>query len=149
MVCPAFWRRACYSVAIILFALPMEIAAADEITDQLTLEMRVSKPLSRAEERALKPKDQFQECNHCPEMIVVPAGEFTMGSPEDEEGHTEDESPQHRVRFLKPFAVGRFAVTFDEWEAFTGAGIICRRTEAGAAAANPSSPSGGRTPSPT
>ena len=40
-----------------------------------------------------------------------------MGSPEDEEGHTSDESPEHKVRFLAPFAVGRFAVTFDEWDA--------------------------------
>src|SRR3974390_1314964 len=107
MLYPGSWPRARYCLAISLFALPIEIASAHEITDQLTLEMRISKPLSRAEERALKPKDQFKECNDCPEMIVVPEGEFTMGSPEDEEGHTEDESPQHRVQFLKPFAVGR------------------------------------------
>src|SRR5262245_44726980 len=55
--------------------------------------MRIPKSLSRAEEQALKPKDLFKECDNCPEMIVVPAGEFMMGSPEDEEGHTEDESP--------------------------------------------------------
>jgi formylglycine-generating enzyme required for sulfatase activity len=79
--------------------------------------MRIPKPLSRAEERALKPKDQFKECTGCPEMVVVPAGEFTMGSPDNEELRNEDESPQHQVRFTTPFAVGRFAITFDEWDA--------------------------------
>ena len=40
-----------------------------------------------------------------------------MGSPESEEGRTRFEGPQHRVTFSQPFAVGRFAVTFDEWNA--------------------------------
>jgi formylglycine-generating enzyme required for sulfatase activity len=39
-----------------------------------------------------------------------------VGSPESEEGRREDEGPQHKVTFPKPFAVGRFAVTFDEWD---------------------------------
>ena len=75
------------------------------------------KSLSLVEEYALKPKDQFNECNTCPEMIVVPSGEFIMGSPESEEGRSDDESPQHKVSFAIPFAVGQFAVTFDEWDA--------------------------------
>ena len=122
MPCSTVWRCAGYWFVVLLIGLCAETAqffpaAANEITDQLTLEMRIPKPLSRAEERALNPKDQFKECDDCPQMIVVPAGEFTMGSPEDEEGHTDDESPQHTVRFLAPFAVGRLAVTFDEWDA--------------------------------
>ena len=40
------------------------------------------RPLSTAQERALKPGDSFKECRDCPEMIVVPAGRFMMGSPE-------------------------------------------------------------------
>jgi formylglycine-generating enzyme required for sulfatase activity len=73
--------------------------------------------LSPGRERALKPKDIFKECDKCPEMVVVPAGSFTMGSPAGEQGRDIDESPQHRVTIAKPFAVGRFAVTFDEWDA--------------------------------
>jgi formylglycine-generating enzyme required for sulfatase activity len=97
--------------------LPAFPASVNEATDTLTMDMRIPKPLSRAEERALKANDQFKECNGCLEMIVVPVGEFVMGSPEREEGREEDESPQHKVRFVAPFAVGRFAITFDEWEA--------------------------------
>jgi formylglycine-generating enzyme required for sulfatase activity len=74
-------------------------------------------PLTAEQERALKPTDSFKECDKCPEMVVVPAGSFTMGSPASEVGRYDDEGPQHLVTFAKPFAVGRFAVTFDEWDA--------------------------------
>jgi formylglycine-generating enzyme required for sulfatase activity len=47
-----------------------------------------------------------------PEMVVVPAGEFVMGSNE-----VDSEKPPRRVTIKSPFAVGRFAVTFDEWDA--------------------------------
>ena len=49
-------------------------------------------------ERALKPQASFRECaKNCPEMIVVPAGEFTMGSPATEKGRYNNEDPQHKV----------------------------------------------------
>jgi formylglycine-generating enzyme required for sulfatase activity len=82
--------------------------------------------MSPNEERALKPGDMFKECDGCPEMIVVPAGEFVMGSPETEDGRDDDEGPQHNVLFTRVFAVGRFAVTFDEWDACVAAGG-CRK----------------------
>jgi len=68
-------------------------------------------PLTADKERALKAGDRFQECWSCPEMVVVPAGEFMMGSDEDD-----DEKPPHKVKIAAPFAVGRFTVTFDEWD---------------------------------
>ena len=70
-----------------------------------------------AQERALKPKDTFQECTNCPEMMVVPAGSFTMGSPANEPGRYADEGPQHTVTIARQFAVGQFELTFDEWDA--------------------------------
>ena len=72
--------------------------------------------LSPEQERALKPKDVFKECNDCPEMVVVPSGSFMMGSSESEDGDS-DERPQHQVTIAQPFAIGRYAVTFDEWDA--------------------------------
>src|SRR5712671_1336249 len=65
----------------------------------------------------LKPKDVFKECDKCPELVVVPAGRFTMGSLANEEGRNSDEGPQHQVTFSQSCAFGRFAVTFDEWDA--------------------------------
>ncbi len=74
--------------------------------------------LTAAQEQALKPGDSFKECAHdCPEMIVIPAGSFTMGSP------VKVEQPQHPVTFSKPFAVAKFELTFADWDAcVTGAG---------------------------
>jgi hypothetical protein len=43
----------------------------------------------------MKPKDAFKECAGCPEMVVIPAGEFVMGSPMDQGGS--NERPQHKV----------------------------------------------------
>jgi formylglycine-generating enzyme required for sulfatase activity len=56
-------------------------------------------------------------CPACPEIVVAPGGSFAMGSPPTEQGHGAGEEPIHDVTFLDPFAAGRFAVTFDEWDA--------------------------------
>jgi formylglycine-generating enzyme required for sulfatase activity/CRP-like cAMP-binding protein len=73
--------------------------------------------LSLAAERALRPGETFRECAEgCPEMVVVPAGDFMMGSPTDEESRTNSENPQHKVTIAAPFAVSKFEVTFDEWD---------------------------------
>jgi formylglycine-generating enzyme required for sulfatase activity len=69
-------------------------------------------------EQALKPKDSFRECaEHCPEMVVVPPGTFTMGPRADEEGRVLNEIPQHEVTIGKSFAVSKFEITFDDWDA--------------------------------
>ena len=59
----------------------------------------------------------FRDCDVCPEMVVVPAGSFKMGSPETEEGRRENEGPQRQVTIGYAFAVGVYEVTFDEWDA--------------------------------
>jgi formylglycine-generating enzyme required for sulfatase activity len=77
-----------------------------------SLSSRAARPLSATEECALKPKDVFKECDKCPEMVVVPAGSFTMGAARA------DESPEHNVTIGRPFAVGRLHVTVDQYAAF-------------------------------
>ena len=73
--------------------------------------------LTAAKERTLKPGDAFKECaQDCPEMIVVPAGSFMMGSPTTEQGHQKYEEPQHTVTIAKPFSVSKYELTFDEWD---------------------------------
>jgi formylglycine-generating enzyme required for sulfatase activity len=93
---------------------------------------RFSRTLSLLEECSLKPFDSFKECEVCPDMVVLPPGAFEMGASEresEEVRETSDNSqhpridwpgrelPIHEVRFASPVAVGRFAVTFDEWDA--------------------------------
>ena len=75
-------------------------------------------PLSTDEERALKPKDVFKECDSCPEMVVVPEGSFIMGSRAGEKGRSDNEGPQHAVKVARPFAVGKSHVTVDQFTAF-------------------------------
>jgi formylglycine-generating enzyme required for sulfatase activity len=74
-------------------------------------------PLTATREHTLQPGDSFRECAKCPEMAVVPAGSFVMGSPAPEYGRGSNEGPQHTVTFAHTLAVGRFSVTFDEWDA--------------------------------
>jgi formylglycine-generating enzyme required for sulfatase activity len=71
--------------------------------------------LTTAQERALKAGDSIKECVDCPEMIVAPAGHFMMGSPPDQGNF--GERPQHEVTIAKPFAVAKFELTFDAWDA--------------------------------
>jgi formylglycine-generating enzyme required for sulfatase activity len=92
--------------------------------------------------RCLRPKDAFRDCDDCPEMVVVPAGSFMMGSSPAEivalgkqfgtqylEVDAPGERPQRNVTIARPFAVGRFEVTFSEWEACVAAGGCKHKTE--------------------
>ena len=72
--------------------------------------------------RGRAPGDTFRDCPECPEMVVLPAGSFMMGSPASERGHNEDESPLHQVTIPVPFAIGKHEVTFAEWNACVMAG---------------------------
>jgi formylglycine-generating enzyme required for sulfatase activity len=69
----------------------------------------------------------FRECaKDCPEMIVIPAGEFVMGSSITEIGRygNEDDGTgrQHTVTLTRPFAVSKFEVTFADWDACVSVG---------------------------
>jgi formylglycine-generating enzyme required for sulfatase activity len=69
----------------------------------------------------------FRDCPACPEMVVIPAGSFTMGSSAEEKswaashggsmGAVADEAPQHQVS-LPSFALGKYDVTRGEYAAF-------------------------------
>jgi len=68
----------------------------------------------------LKPGQAFKDCADCPEMVIIPKGTFTMGSPADEAGHALVEGPQTRVT-ISQFAVAKFDVTRQQWESFVKA----------------------------
>lgn len=92
------------------------------------------------------PLNTFQECDVCPEMIVLPVGDFVMGGPIGDSisglvvidgklamvdvGHPAigaDERPLHRVEIDIPFAMGRNEVTYEQWMACVEDGW-CERT---------------------
>ena len=101
-----------------------EAAAVEELdalAAKMTLEERVE-AWKRAGVWRPGPVTVFRDCPECPEMVVVPAGSFTMGSPSSEKGRDDNEGPVHRVRIPVPFAVGKYEVTFAEWDACVSAG---------------------------
>ena len=80
--------------------------------------------------QATKPGTILKDCDMCPEMVVIPAGSFLMGSPPDPEQDPfsdakpvkiglGDEKPQHHVN-IQTFAIGKYEVTQEQWYAVMG-----------------------------
>ena len=65
--------------------------------------------------------EHFRDCADCPEMVVVPAGSFMMGSPPDEPEREAAREEQVRVSIGQPFAIGAYSVTRGEFSAFVQA----------------------------
>ena len=72
-------------------------------------------------EKRYLPRKRFRDCPACPEMVVVPPGEFMMGSPESEAMRWNSEGPVHGVRIGYPFAVGVYEATRGEYSRFVSA----------------------------
>ena len=62
------------------------------------------------------------------EMVLIPGGTFTMGSPKSEKGHFGDEGPQHQVK-IDPFWMGKFEITWDLYELFVARNIDSKRPQ--------------------
>jgi formylglycine-generating enzyme required for sulfatase activity len=67
------------------------------------------------ERRCLRPKDVFRDCPTCPDMVVIGAGEYMMGSSDQGEG------PPRKVQITGPLAVAKFEATFAEYDEFVRA----------------------------
>ncbi|MDX2223621.1 MAG: formylglycine-generating enzyme family protein [Rhodospirillaceae bacterium] len=69
----------------------------------------------------------FQDCRHCPEMVVIGPGEFVMGAPVEESAREgvpnggANERPRHRVRIANGFAMARYEITRAQFAAFVEA----------------------------
>jgi formylglycine-generating enzyme required for sulfatase activity len=66
----------------------------------------------------------FKDCDECPELVVVSAGEFTMGS-----GDHPHEKPAHKIKITHPFAIGRYELTFADWDQCVDAGACRNRPD--------------------
>jgi serine/threonine-protein kinase len=55
------------------------------------------------------------------ELVLIPPGEFPMGSPDLDQLAQSDEKPQHRVRIIRPFYMGKYEVTWGQWSALASA----------------------------
>ena len=70
-----------------------------------------------------EPFEVFQACEQgsCPEMVLIPAGTFQMGSPRDKDDRKEHEDPQHEVTVDHPFAIAKYETTFEDYDRFAEA----------------------------
>jgi formylglycine-generating enzyme required for sulfatase activity len=87
------------------------------------------------DEKTLQPGLTFRDCSDCPEMVVIPAGNFLMGSSDEEtardveavlpsieskfaKGYMLHEHPRHQVNIDRQFALGKYRVTRGKFAAF-------------------------------
>jgi formylglycine-generating enzyme required for sulfatase activity/uncharacterized protein YjbI with pentapeptide repeats len=67
-------------------------------------------------------RERLADASEGPEMVVIPAGEFWMGSDKSRDPEAfDDELPHHRVSIARRFALGRYPVTFAEYDSFAEA----------------------------
>lgn len=86
---------------------------------RIIAELAAAQPLSSVAEGQLKSLAEFRECADCPKMIVIPGGQFLMGSTASDISRNdafENEGPQHKVTIAQRFAIGKYEVTFAEWD---------------------------------
>jgi formylglycine-generating enzyme required for sulfatase activity len=63
--------------------------------------------------------DTFKDCDKCPTMVVIPAGNFLMGASKDDSRPDKNELPRHQVD-IPMFALGKYEVTVSEWKEIMG-----------------------------
>ena len=98
---------------------PTENPAPEKAPRQVAKADATPPPLPEAS--ALSPAGfKFKDCDFCPPLVVVPTGEFTMGS--SDHPH---EKPTHKVKITSAFAIGQYEVTYEEWDRCVDAGA-CR-----------------------
>ena len=98
---------------------PRSLAAIQNIHGWSVVQVQaLQQQTAQVLEVAVEFHDTLKDGSQGPIMLVIPAGEFVMGSPENESERRGSEGPQHKVVIAKPFAMGRYAVTFEEYDRF-------------------------------
>jgi formylglycine-generating enzyme required for sulfatase activity len=77
-------------------------------------EQAIETPKAMPRASALRAGETFKDCDECPEMVVIPAGRFLMGSPPIAELFEVNETPVHLVS-INLFAIGKYEVTQEQW----------------------------------
>ena len=96
--------------------------AEEEAERERQRQQREADAEAERQRRERQPGARLRDCETCPQLVVVPAGSFTMGSPDSEWGRFANEGPQRQVTITEPFAVGVYEVTFKEWDACVNGG---------------------------
>ncbi|MDE2892499.1 MAG: SUMF1/EgtB/PvdO family nonheme iron enzyme [Chloroflexota bacterium] len=115
-------RAGSYAEAIESLNRYLELAGRSGTHYREALELLHAATVAQTQEARKRPGARFRDCEGCPEVVVVPAGSYLMGSPSSEAGRDDNEGPQHRVTIGDAFAVGVHEVTFEQWDACVSAG---------------------------
>ena len=110
------FRALIWGGVLLMGVLSNNIGAVGTVWAQMPEEVVVL-PKQRPTVRAIG--DVFRDCPDCPEMVILPPGSFLMGSVRRglDIAPGLEEMPQHLVTIGQPIAVGRYEVTFAEWDA--------------------------------
>jgi formylglycine-generating enzyme required for sulfatase activity len=118
-------------LAVIVITALIEIASTEASAQRGLITSPPADPSSASSDTrvaqqgsSLEPGELFRDCESCPELVVVPPGDFVMGS-----NDTPYEKPEHPISIRKPFAIGRREVTFAEWDRCTDTGACRVRPE--------------------
>ena len=90
-------------------------AVVSALRQQVAADLADKDTQSATEETVIQ--DKLVDSSLGPALVVIPAGTFMMGSPEGESGRRKNET-LHEVTIRKPFAVGKYEVTFAEYNRF-------------------------------
>jgi formylglycine-generating enzyme required for sulfatase activity len=105
----------------VLIARKLEVAgpsASDEMANVMEIHKAILAKQSEKTQDDMKAyTDQIIGSDVKFEMVPIPAGQFVMGSPDNEAGHKPDEGPQHKVE-IEPFWMGKCEITWNEYELF-------------------------------
>src|SRR5215472_14012849 len=117
------WNKQKKREAKMDYILANKISLRKNVAIIVACSVTVINSVARASEPMIPrdPGTRFRECPGCPEMIVIPPGSFTMGSPQSEKERRAGEGPQHNVTISRAFAVGVYHVTRGEYTAFVRA----------------------------
>jgi formylglycine-generating enzyme required for sulfatase activity len=96
-------------------------ASVERRSKDAEIKMRGEKAVAALSDKAFwgNPPKEFTNAIGM-KLVLIPAGEFMMGSPETEEPHSPNKSPQHKVKITKPFYMGATEVTRAQWKAVMG-----------------------------
>jgi len=116
------------SLCVIAFTVPPLVAdtacANDPMSETAvhytTLDAKKPKPIPKIAVK--KRRDHGRPSPTRMNMVTVLPGTFMMGSPQSEQRRDANEGPRHEVTIDYPFEVGKFEVTFSEWNACVASG---------------------------
>jgi formylglycine-generating enzyme required for sulfatase activity len=119
---PAF-QKLLRDIESIIGPKPSESKAVTVAATQEWAQELLSKTLD-SQQRQLKEAgtvfcDKLKDGSQGPEMVVIPAGTFKMGDVQN--AGSDSEKPVHVVHIQKPFAIGRYQVTFDDFDEYVKA----------------------------